>query len=391
MIKEGKIVSAYALGNGGLIEALAKMSFGNNIGFQIKYDENLLDAYNYGSIVVESKGFMNYKNAILIGRTKLRSLAVINGVKFPLEDLYEANRGKFTEVYKDMVDSNSSLINIKAKKKKIVPLKNKDEVVAYFPVFPGTNCDYDTEKRFRNAGATIKTSVFRNLTSQDIFDSIDEMAANIDNADIFVLSGGFSAGDEPDGSGKFIANVLNQDKIKDAINRLIERKGLILGICNGFQALIKSGLLPYGKLGEVKEDSPTLFRNDINRHVSQIVSTKVMTNGSPWLSSFSTGEVHSIAVSHGEGKFVVSLEEAKRLRDNGQIAFVYVDDDKELTTEAPYNPNGSNYAIEGIISPDGLILGKMGHSERYEEGLFKNISGDKSQNLFQNAVDYFKK
>ena len=210
------------------------MSFGNNIGFQIKYDEKLLDAYNYGSIVVESKGFMNYKNAILIGRTKLRSLAVVNGVKFSLEDLYEANRGKFTEVYKDMVDSNSSLINIKTKKKKIVPLKNKDEVIAYFPVFPGTNCDYDTEKKFRNAGATIRTSVFRNLTSEDIFSSIDEMAKNIDEADIFVLSGGFSAGDEPDGSGKFIANVLNQDKIKDAINRLIERKGLILGICNGF-------------------------------------------------------------------------------------------------------------------------------------------------------------
>jgi len=392
MIKEGKIVSAYALGNGGLIEAVSKMAFGNNIGFQINYDEKLLDAYNYGSIVVESKGFMKYKNAILIGRTKLRNLAVVNGVKFQLEDLYEANRKKFTEIYKDAVDSNnSSLINIKCKKKKITPLKNKDEVVAYFPVFPGTNCDYDTEKKFRNAGAIIKTSVFRNLTSQDIFDSIDEMAKNIDEADIFVLSGGFSAGDEPDGSGKFIANVLNQDKVKDAINRLIERKGLILGICNGFQALIKSGLLPNGKLGEVTEESPTLFRNDINRHVSQIVSTKVMTNGSPWLSSFSTGEVHSIAVSHGEGKFVVSLEEAKRLRDNGQIAFVYVDEDEELTTEAPYNPNGSNYAIEGIISPDGLILGKMGHSERYEEGLFKNIAGDKMQNIFQNAVDYFKK
>ena len=392
MIHEGKIVSAYALGNGGLIEALAKMSFGNNIGFQVKYDEDLLDAYNYGSIVVETKGFMHYKNAILIGRTKMRSNAVINGNKFSIEELYEANRAKFTEVYKDMVDSDSLLISIKAKKKKLQPLENKkEEVIAYFPVFPGTNCDYDTEKKFRNAGATIRTTVFKNLTSQDIFDSIDEMAKNIDEADIFVLSGGFSAGDEPDGSGKFIANVLNQDKIKESINKLLARKGLVLGICNGFQALIKSGLLPYGKLGEVKEDSPTLFRNDINRHVSQIVSTKVMTNASPWLSSFSTGEVHQIAVSHGEGKFVVSLEEAKRLRDNGQIAFVYVDDDNEMTTDAPFNPNGSNFAIEGIISPDGLILGKMGHSERFEKGLFKNIYGDKDQNIFQNAVNYFKK
>ena len=270
-------------------------------------------------------------------------------------------------------------------------LKNKEEVIAYFPVFPGTNCDYDTQKAFTRAGAKCVSSVFRNQNSQDIFDSIDEMANNIDNADIFVLSGGFSAGDEPDGSGKFIANVLNQEKIKDAINRLIERKGLILGICNGFQALVKSGLLPYGKIGEVTVDSPTLFRNDINRHISQMVSTKIMTNKSPWLSSYKTGEIHKIAVSHGEGKFMVSKEMAKQLAKNGQIAFLYVDDDNNPTTEAPFNPNGSEYAIEGIVSPDGLILGKMGHSERFENNLFKNIKGNKKQNIFENAVKYFKK
>jgi phosphoribosylformylglycinamidine synthase len=218
------------------------------------------------------------------------------------------------------------------------------------------------------------------------------MAKNIDNADIFVLSGGFSSGDEPDGSGKFIANVLNQVKVKEAIERLLERKGLVLGICNGFQALVKSGLLPYGKIGEVTKDSPTLFRNDINRHVSQMVTTKVMTNKSPWLSSYKTGELHSIAVSHGEGKFVVSNEMAKELVKNGQVAFCYANPiTGQITAEAPYNPNGSNYAIEGIISPDGLILGKMGHSERYEENLFKNISGNKQQDIFQNAVNYFKK
>ena len=266
-----------------------------------------------------------------------------------------------------------------------------DKVRVYLPVFPGTNCDYDTARAFKRAGATITTSVFRNLTSEDIFSSIDEMARMIDQCDIFVLSGGFSAGDEPDGSGKFIANVLNQASVREAIHRLIDRKGLILGICNGFQALVKSGLLPYGRLGMVNNTSPTLFRNDVNRHISQMVTTKIMTNASPWLASYEGGELHSIAVSHGEGKFVVSQEMAQELKENGQIAFVYVDESGEATSEAPYNPNGSSYAIEGIISKDGLILGKMGHSERYEENLFKNISGNKKQNIFENAVNYFRK
>ncbi len=390
-IESGKIVAAYALGAGGLIEAAAKMSFGNNIGFEIRYNEDELDRYNYGSILVEVSGSLNYKNAVLVGETSMKKKGVFNKVEFTLEELYKANTTKFTQIYKDKAENDCELMEIKPYKKRIKKLKNKSEVVAYFPVFPGTNCDYDTSKRFKEAGAIIKSTVFKNLTSKDIFTSIDEMANNIDGCDIFVLSGGFSAGDEPDGSGKFIANVLNQEKVKNAINRLIERKGLILGICNGFQALVKSGLLPYGKLGEVEVSSPTLFRNDINRHISQIVSTKVMTNASPWLTSYHTGEIHSIAVSHGEGKFVVSKEMAETLKENGQIAFLYVDPNGNPTTESPYNPNGSNYAIEGIISPDGLILGKMGHSERYEEGLFKNISGNKEQNLFENAVKYFRK
>ena len=212
----------------------------------------------------------------------------------------------------------------------------------------------------------------------------------IEAGHIFVLSGGFSAGDEPDGSGKFIANVLNNKVITDAIHALLDRGGLILGICNGFQALVKSGLLPYGRLGQVVKESPTLFRNDINRHISQIVTTRVATLNSPWLAGFELGEHHSIAVSHGEGKFVVSDEMAKELFENGQIAFQYVDPQGEATLCAPYNPNGSSYGIEGIISRSGQILGKMGHTERYEENLFKNIAGNKSQQIFQNAVNYFK-
>ena len=250
--------------------------------------------------------------------------------------------------------------------------------LAYIPVFPGTNCDYDTVKAFRKAGAEVKTTIFKNLTSQDVFDSIDEMKASIDECQILVFSGGFSAGDEPDGSGKFIANVINNKTIADSIHALLDRGGLILGICNGFQALVKSGLLPYGRLGKVTEYSPTLFRNDVNRHISMMVTTKVASVSSPWLSSFTLGEEHTIPISHGEGKFVCSEEMAKQLFDNNQVAFQYTE-----------NPNGSSYDIEGIISPDGQILGKMGHSERYEEGLFKNISGNLRQQIFENAVNYF--
>lgn len=262
--------------------------------------------------------------------------------------------------------------------------------VAYLPVFTGTNCDYDTAKAFENAGAETITSVFRNITSEDIFSSIEEMYDKIRQCQIFVLSGGFSSGDEPDGSGKFIANVLNNKHITAEIHAFLDRGGLILGICNGFQALIKSGLLPYGRLGMVTENSPTLFRNDINRHISLIASTRVSSVNSPWLSGFEIGEIHQVAMSHGEGKIVVSEETAKELFSKNQVAFQYVDLQGNITQEPPYNPNGSMYAIEGLISENGQILGKMGHSERYEKNLFKNIYGNKQQNIFENAVNYFK-
>ncbi len=261
--------------------------------------------------------------------------------------------------------------------------------VAFLPVFTGTNCDYDTTKAFAKAGALVTSSVFRNLTDEDIFASIDEMCRKISECDIFVLSGGFSSGDEPDGSGKFIANVLNNIKVTEQIHALLDRGGLILGICNGFQALIKSGLLPYGRLGMVTDKSPTLFRNNINRHISLIANTRVSSVNSPWLSSFEIGEVHSVAMSHGEGKVVISEELAKELFEKKQIAFQYVDLQGNITMEEPYNPNGSMYAIEGMISENGQILGKMGHSERYEDNLFKNIYGNMQQRIFENAVNYF--
>ena len=402
-IKAENIVSGYALGFGGLAEAICKMSFGNALDAKIKYDEAELFNYGYGSILVEAEGELDYPNAVLIGEVTdgEESELSINGKKFDIFELMSVNGAKFAEVYPDTAEAYhkkmvpAGLEGVKPFKAKKADLKYKGEPVekpiAYLPVFPGTNCDYDSAKAWRNAGAEVRMSVFCNLTEDDIFRSIAEMKKNIDECHILMLCGGFSAGDEPDGSGKFIANVLNNKDIADAIHALIDRGGLILGICNGFQALVKSGLLPYGRLGQVTKDSPTLFRNDINRHISQMVTTRVGTTNSPWLKDFAIGDLHTIAVSHGEGKFVVNEEFAKELFANGQVAFQYVDPlEEEPTMESPYNPNGSYYAIEGIISRNGQILGKMGHTERFEENLFKNIDDDtREQPLFLNAVAYF--
>ena len=391
-IAQGDIVSGWAVGFGGVAEAVAKMSFGNNVGASLECDEEMLYNYSYGSIVVESRRTLNHPNAELIGETLNEEAIFVNGTRLPLEELLEANTEKYTKVYADRGKSgeptrvSDGRINIKEYQGEAV-----EKVRVYLPVFPGTNCDYDTARAFERAGAEVVMSVFKNLTGEDVIASIKEMTENIANCHIMALSGGFSAGDEPDGSGKFIANVLNNKDVADAIHALLDRGGLMLGICNGFQALVKSGLLPYGRLGKVTKASPTLFRNDINRHISQIVSTRVGTVASPWLSSFAIGDIHSIAVSHGEGKFVVSDELAEQLFRNGQVAFQYVDAENRPTTDAPYNPNGSSFAIEGIIDPSGQILGKMGHTERYERDLMKNIHGQKIQDIFANAVNYFLK
>ncbi len=403
-IEDGNIVSAYALGFGGLAEALCKMSFGNGLDVKVDVDENELFDYGYGSIVVESEEPLDYKNAILLGEITdgEDSILTINGNKFDIFDLMAENSERFAQVYPDTAPAYHKKL-VPAGMEGIKPLKVKKSQMRYkgepienpkvfIPVFPGTNCDYDSAKAWRCAGAVVEFGVFRNLTEKDIFESIEMMKNKIDECNILMLSGGFSAGDEPDGSGKFIANVLNNKQIAEAIHSLIDRGGLILGICNGFQALVKSGLLPYGRLGQVTKDSPTLFRNDINRHISQMVTTRVATTNSPWLAGFSIGDLHTIAVSHGEGKFVVNEALAKELFANGQVAFQYVDPLEETPTmESPYNPNGSYYAIEGIVSRNGQILGKMGHTERYEGNLFKNIMDDGlEQPLFDNAVRYFR-
>ena len=392
MIEQGKVLSAWSVGMGGVAEGLAKMAFGNKIGVEVVSDEQSLYNYAYGSILVETAEELSGDQIELVGRTTAEEAITIAGVKMDLEELFQANRKRFATVYADLGENDTEVMTSEPEH---TTLTYKGEAVehpiAYLPVFPGTNCDYDTAKAFRRAGAEVRSSVLCNLEGDDILRSIEEMAQQIRQAHIFVLSGGFSAGDEPDGSAKLIVNVLNNSLIRDEIHALLDRGGLVLGICNGFQALVKSGLLPYGRLGMLSTESPTLFRNDINRHISQIVTTKVATTRSPWLSSFTLGEEHAIAVSHGEGKFVVSEELAKELFERGQVAFQYVDEAGQPTAEAPYNPNGSSYAIEGIISPEGQILGKMGHTERYEENLYKNITGEKRQPIFENAVAYFRK
>ncbi|WP_290535580.1 phosphoribosylformylglycinamidine synthase [Alistipes sp.] len=391
-IESGKVLAAWSVGFGGVAEGLAKMAFGNGIGVEATIDEKKLFEYAYGSILVECEGTLEYPHAEQIGATVADAALTINGVRMPLEELYRANTERFATVYPDKgVNTATVMTSAPATGVVAYPGEAVEHPLVYIPVFPGTNCDYDTAKAFRTAGAEVEMSVLCNIAGDDILRSIAEMKQHIRRAHIFVLSGGFSAGDEPDGSAKFIVNVLNNADIREEIHALLDRGGLILGICNGFQALVKSGLLPYGRLGMVTKDSPTLFRNDINRHISQIVSTRVATTSSPWLAGFKPGEIHSIAVSHGEGKFVVSEELARELFANGQVAFQYVDAEGNPTAEAPYNPNGSSYAIEGILSPDGRILGKMGHTERYERNLFKNIAGNKEQSLFLNAVNYFRK
>ncbi|MBQ0126712.1 MAG: phosphoribosylformylglycinamidine synthase [Bacteroidales bacterium] len=422
-IEAGNIVSGWSLGFGGLAEGLAKMCFGNRFGVRVKVDDAELYKLSYGSILVESETALDYENAILLGEVtdgeddRIR----VNGSRISLTALQDAWAARYAKVYPVTAEaefvypSADCSAKLRASRSShrcatlAVPPLTRPRVdtvlpeqqqpdkttasakpLAYLPVFPGTNCDYDTAKAFRKAGADVRFGVFRNLTGQDVLDSIARMRKDISECQILMLSGGFSSGDEPDGSGKFIANVLNNKEIADEIHKLLDRGGLILGICNGFQALVKSGLLPYGRLGCVTKDSPTLFRNNINRHISQMVTTRVASTRSPWLAGMSEGDLHTIAVSHGEGKFVVNEELAKELFANGQVAFQYIDpESEEPTMQSPYNPNGSLYAIEGIISPDGQILGKMGHSERYEKGLFKNIAEDLYQPLFENAVKYF--
>ena len=275
---------------------------------------------------------------------------------------------------------------------KVYVCKNKvAKPKVFIPVFPGTNCEYDSTKAFERAGADVETIVFKNMTEQNILDSVDAFERAISRSQIVMMPGGFSAGDEPEGSAKFFATAFRNEKLKDELMKLLnERDGLVLGICNGFQALIKLGLVPYGKITSQKEDSPTLTMNSIGRHQSKMVYTKIVSNKSPWLRKATLGEVYTVPVSHGEGRFVADKEWLDKLFENGQVATQYVDVNGNPTMNEDYNINGSYEAIEGITSPDGRVLGKMAHSERRDTDVAINIYGDQNQLIFESGVEYFK-
>ena len=392
LICAGKIISAMSLQAGGIVEAISKMSIGNDIGFRQLGIRNVELGINYGSLIVESNCELDFK---LLGETISEPVIKFGDEKISLDDVKKSLAEPLEKIFptgtrnKEQGTSFSTkFYNAPFLKPKTYNLKPKPKI--FIPVFPGTNCEYDSAKVWSKAGGIPEIFVVRNLTPQAVEESIAAMAEKIRAAQIIMIPGGFSGGDEPDGSGKFIAATFRNPRLAEEVMKLLrERDGLILGICNGFQALIKLGLLPYGEIRELEEDSPTLTHNSLGRHVSQYVRTRVTSNLSPWLAKNSVGDVHAIPVSHGEGRFVASEAWLKKLSDNGQIATQYVDDKNNPTSELPFNPNGSAWAIEGITDASGKIFGKMGHSERIGNHVAKNIHGDKNQKLFEAGVEYF--
>lgn len=385
-----KITAASAVKYGGVLESLALMTFGNRIGASVEIAE--LDS----SLTAQLGGFVftsaeEIAGAVKIGQTQADFTVTVNGNDLAGASLLAAFEGKLEEVYPTEFEQADALEEVPAVVSDTV-IKAKETIekpVVYIPVFPGTNSEYDSAKAFEQVGASVNLVAFVTLNEAAIAESVDTMVANIAKANIIFFAGGFSAADEPDGSAKFIVNILLNEKVRAAIDSFIEKGGFIIGICNGFQALVKSGLLPYGNFEEAGETSPTLFYNDANQHVAKMVETRIANTNSPWLAGVEVGDIHAIPVSHGEGKFVVSASEFAELRDNGQIWSQYVDFDGQPSMDSKYNPNGSVNAIEGITSKNGQIIGKMGHSERWEDGLFQNIPGNKDQALFASAVKYF--
>ncbi len=390
---EGKILACYTPTYGGVAEAVLKMCFGNKLGFNYA-DVSMKEifCYGYGSFVIEVSE-AEIDKAILLGETSEKEEIVYGNEKIALSELEKIYEDKLESVFKcnDVLCDKTDIPEIKfsATDRVTSPVKFAKPKVL-IPVFPGTNCEYDTKKAFLRAGADVDVFVISNI--KDVKSSVTEFASKIKNSQIIFIPGGFSGGDEPDGSGKFITAFFRNAEIKENVNELLDvRKGLVGGICNGFQALIKLGLVPYGRITDtVTEDMPTLTFNTIARHQSMLVRTRIASNKSPWLMQTEVGEVYTVPISHGEGRFIASDETLKTLVSNGQIATQYVDLSGKPTTDIKFNPNNSVYAIEGITSPDGRVFGKMGHSERTGTGLYKNIDGNFDIKMFDSAVKYFK-
>lgn len=396
----GKVKAMHAVGQGGVAAAIAQMAFGNGLGVEIDGAFSAQELFNlrYGAIIVETTTdnaveWVRRDNVRRIGLTRGNGLMEIGGVKIALADLQKAWEEPLNGVFPIKSESGEGDAEL--------PLfttygprrsESFGKPRVFIPVCPGTNCEYDSAEAFERAGAVADVMVLRNNTAQDLAESIDEMAKRIAQAQIIMFPGGFSAGDEPEGSGKFIATLFRNPALTEALESLLyQRDGLALGICNGFQALIKLGLLPYGHVQPLKADSPTLTYNTIGRHLSRMVDTKVVSVMSPWFSNVKAGDVHTVAISHGEGRFVASPEQIRELAAKGQIATQYVDLSGKATYDSEYNPNQSVLAVEGITSPDGRVLGKMAHTERFSaDDIFENISGNKLQPIFAAGVAYFK-
>lgn len=392
LIAEKKVAAAYVPTFGGVGAAIAKMCFGNGIGFA--YDEK----QRFDGLFEEVRGAFVLELTEeapdcgqLIGRTTQQAEIVLNGEKIALSELQSCWESTLEPIFpvKTKGTEKTAAFSYSAKQR-VVPAMGIAKPKVLIPVFPGTNCEYDTASAFIKAGAQPEIMVLRNLNAAQLTQSVEAMAEKIAQTQIIAIPGGFSGGDEPDGSAKFITAFFRNAKIKEAVHELLQKRdGLMCGICNGFQALIKLGLVPYGEIRETKAGDPTLTYNVIGRHQSGLVRTRIASNKSPWLMLNEVGEIHTIAISHGEGRFIASEEMVKQLAENGQIATQYVDLAGNPTMDIEYNPNGSVYAIEGITSPDGRIFGKMGHSERNADNLYKNIEGNKDQKMFLGAVRYY--
>ncbi|WP_042332130.1 phosphoribosylformylglycinamidine synthase [Desulfosporosinus orientis] len=400
LIQGEKVLAAHTVRVGGLAAALSKMAFGNGIGlvFRDSIDSQDLFSPDYGSIVLEIADSIDLSEALAgieyqpLGVTQAAPVISVNGVDIDLEAAQKAWENPLEKVFPTQTEKVAEPQSISYKLRNTQPPSGKVAKPRIFiPVFPGTNCEYDSAKAFEKAGGIVETLVIRNLSASQVEQSIHEMVKKINQAQIVMLPGGFSAGDEPDGSGKFIATMFRNPWISEAVAELMnQRDGLMLGICNGFQALIKLGLVPYGEIVDLMEDYPTLTYNKIGRHVSSMVQTKVVSVLSPWFSGVNLGDIHTVPVSHGEGRFVASPEIIQTLIDNGQVATQYVDLTGKPSNEVIYTPNGSFEAIEGITSPDGRILGKMAHSERTGSEIAKNVPGNKYQPIFEGGVNYFR-
>ncbi len=395
LIHSGKVLSAFTPTYGGIAEGLMKASFGNHLGFHVdeSFPQDALYAYNYGAFVLEMSEEAEDAELTLLGETTFNFSLTVGIETIHLREILDIYEAKLEPVFP---------VNVDAKTEKVEPISfNAESRVApkigvakprvLIPVFPGTNCEYDTARALERAGAEPSIFVVRNLSSADITESVAAFTEEVKKAQMIVLPGGFSGGDEPDGSGKFITAFLRNPAIRDEIHELLKhRDGLMAGICNGFQALIKLGLVPFGEITEPSADAPTLTFNTISRHQSRLVRTRVASNKSPWLSASAVGDIHTVAISHGEGRFICPDALLQKLIENGQIATQYVDLEGNPTMDIAFNPNGSVLAVEGITSPDGRVFGKMGHSERISEGVYKNVEGQKDNGMFRNAVDYFK-